>query len=102
MSGHRPYEATVLCQTCGVNLPIFKSVTRSKVILIPPHACERYLVAVKSRKGSLETVYTSEQPGVTGPTDLVRRYGDQAKEWGPIGPGSGWHYYWHPTWQEAA
>ena len=102
MTDHRPYEAKVRCNTCGVELPIFKSVTRSKMILISPHVCDRYLVAVKSRKGTLQTVYTSEQPGVTGPYDLVRRYGDQALEWGPIGPGSGWKYYWHPFEQEAA
>jgi len=101
---YHPHENTVLCEVCGVRLPIFKSVTRDGVLLIAPHTCDRYLVAIKSHKGALETVYTSEQPGVTGPTQLVRMHGDKAQpEWGPIGPGSGWKYYWHPTFaQEAA
>jgi hypothetical protein len=99
---HHPYESTVLCNVCGVRLPIFKSVTRDGVIHIAPHSCDRYLVAVKSRKGALETVYTSEQPGVTGPIQLVRVHGHEGvEEWGPIGPGSGWKYYWHPTFKEA-
>jgi hypothetical protein len=102
VSGWKPHENTIQCDSCGKRLPIFKSVTRQNGVLIPDHDCDRFLVGVLSIRGELLKIETSEYPGVTGPVDLVRRHGDDAEEWGPIGPGSGWHYYWHPFWREAA
>lgn len=85
----------ILCQTCGDDIPILRSVAVVGRLLIPDHTCRRYLVAECWDAGRCVVRWTSQEPGTTGPHGLVRWHRDKADAgWQPPNGPLGWSYGW--------
>lgn len=69
-------------------------------LTIHPHNCDRYLAAhLIDRDGEPIAVWTSEDPGRTGPSDLVLGGGSRVGHVTPSLRGSGavWLHEWVPS-----
>ena len=86
---------TIRCPRCAVDVHLVMD--DPGIVQVVPHACYRFLVAEFWENGEITGVWTSEEPGRSGPKDLVRDHSQQADQgWKPP-PGSGWTYRWRRT-----
>jgi hypothetical protein len=85
-----------MCPTCGERLPIIVSVTTAGQLLIPKHACSRFLVAEYWHHGKRLDIESSEFPNITGKQHLVRLHEQTASVdgWQPPAGRQGWTAYW--------
>ena len=84
---------TIRCSRCAVDVHLVMN--DPGAVQVVPHACYRFLVAEFWENGEITGLWTSEEPGKSGPADLVQNHSHHADQgWHLPGLGSGWTYRW--------